>query len=295
MKALIFGSNGQDGYYLSSLLKSENIETISTSRSSGDILGDISNFNFVKSIINQHKPDYIFHFAANSSTNHNAIFDNNNSISVGTLNILESVKLHSPNSRVFLSGSAMQFANIGEPIDENTQFFGSSPYAVSRIHSTYLARYYRVHFGLQIFVGYLFNHDSPHRKNSHINQKIVEAVIRISKGSSEKLYIGDISVRKEFNFAGDIVNAIWKFSNQNKYFELIIGSGVVYKIEDWLEYCFKKVDLNWQNHVIIQNHFTPEYHTLISNPALLKSLGWKAEVDIYQLADMMISGAKNNL
>lgn len=295
MKALIFGANGQDGFYLLSLLKGENIETISTSRSSGDVLGDISNFQFVKSIIDRYKPDYIFHFAANSSTNHNTIFDNNASISVGTLNILESVKLYSPNSRVFLSGSAMQFANIGEPIDENTQFFGSSLYAVSRIHSTYLARYYRTCFGLQIFVGYLFNHDSPRRKSSHINQKIVEAALRISKGSSEKLYIGDISVSKEFNFAGDIVNAIWKLTNQNKYFELVIGSGIVYKIEDWLEYCFKKVDLNWRDHVVIQNDFTPEYRILISNPSLLKSLGWKAEVDMCQLADMMISGANNYL
>lgn len=91
-KAIIFGANGQDGFYLKQLLWKEKIQVICVSRSVGDYLGDVVNFNFVEKIITQFLPDYIFHFAANSTSNHDFIFENHDSISTGTLNILEVVK-----------------------------------------------------------------------------------------------------------------------------------------------------------------------------------------------------------
>jgi GDPmannose 4,6-dehydratase len=103
-KALIFGANGQDGFYLSELLLLNNIEVISISRTAGLILGDIADFEFVKNIIRENQPNYVFHFAANSTTKHSAIFENHASISSGTLNILEAVKNYSPWAKVFISG-----------------------------------------------------------------------------------------------------------------------------------------------------------------------------------------------
>ncbi len=289
MKVLIFGVSGQDGHYLSGFLQKKKIEVIGVSRShGGGGKGDVADHDFVEMIIKLHRPNYIFHFAANSTTNHSALFENHETISTGTLNILESVQLHCPATKVFLSGSAMQFKNEGLPIDENTPFEGSSPYSVARIQSVYAARYYRSVFNLQVYVGYFFNHDSPLRSERHVNQKIVNAVNRIAQGSVEKLELGNIDVRKEFNFAGDIVEAVWKLVNQNNIFEVVIGSGKAYSIQEWVEYCFNKIDRNWEDYVVINNGFLAEYEVLVSDPQLLKSIGWEPKVSFYGLADMMM-------
>jgi len=288
LKSIIFGVNGQDGVYLSQLLKKNNIKVIGISRKNTQITGDVSDYSFVNKVINSYKPDYIFHLAANSTTQHNALFDNHRAISDGTINILESVRLHCPQARIFLSGSAMQFKNEGTPIDERTSFEANSPYSVARIHSIYAGRYYRSNFDLNVYTGFFFNHDSPLRSERHVNQKIIQVAKRISSGSKEKLKLGDLDVKKEFNFAGDIVEAIWILVNQEKVNEAVIGSGKAYSIRDWVEYCFKKLNLDYRNHLILKNNFISEYSILISKPSTIFSLGWKPKMNFFQLADLMI-------
>ena len=287
MKALIFGSSGQDGFYLDKLLKLNNFETILVSRSGNSIKGDVSNSVFVYNLVKKHKPNYIFHLAAESSTSHDALNDNFMAICQGSNNILEAVRLESPKTKIFISGSAMQFVNNSKPITEETPFDASSPYSAARIYSVYIARYYRKFFNLQIYIGYLFNHDSPFRTEKHVNQKIIRAVQRIASGSNEKIIIGNIDVKKEFNFAGDIVDAIWKFINQDLIFEILIGSGISYSIKDWLCECFKIINKNWEEYVIINNNYIPEYSILVSDPKLLLSIGWKPRVDFKKLALLM--------
>lgn len=288
MKALIFGVNGQDGFYLTELLRKNKIETIGISRSKGDLKGSVADQKFVEGVIKNVQPDYVFHFAANSTTRHEAVFDNHEAIATGTINISESVYRHSPKSRVFLSGSAMQFENKGLPIDENTPFAASSPYSASRIYSIYAGRYYREKLGLKIYVGYFFNHDSPLRGESHVNQKIASAAKCIAAGSNEKLQIGDLKVRKEFNFAGDFMNAVWILLNQDKIFEAVIGCGEAHSIEEWVKVCFEYFNLNWRDYVETEKDFKSEYQTLVSNPALIKSLGWQPKYDIGILAKIML-------
>lgn len=133
--AIIFGSNGQDGHYLRLLLQQHTIQCISISRKGDAVNGDVGERIFVEEQIKRHTPAFIFHLAARSSTHHSALFENHHTICTGTLNILEAVKEHSPKSRVFISGSAMQFKNTGLPIDEQTPFDPSSPYSVARIQS----------------------------------------------------------------------------------------------------------------------------------------------------------------
>lgn len=286
MKAVIFGANGQDGFYLAELLRRENVETIKISRFGGDLIGNVADWEFVEKLIRNEKPDYIFHFAANSTTRHEAVFENHEAISTGTINILEAVYRHSPQTRVFLSGSAVQFENDGTPIDENTPFAPLSPYAVSRIQSVYAARYY-LSLQLKVYAGYFFNHDSPRRSERHINQKIAAAA---KKG--ERIEIGDVTVKKEFNFAGDVIEAVWRLINQDKIFEAVIGSGTAHSIEEWLELCFGAVNKNWRDCVTIKENFKAEYQILVSNPALINSLGWHPKVDINGLAKMMMEEYK---
>jgi len=289
--ALIFGGNGQDGYYLNKLLQSNRIEVVSISRNSGLTLGNVADSEFVENIIKFLKPSFIFHFAANSTTKHIALLENHASISLGTLNILEAVRKYSPYSKVFIAGSAMQFKNDGQPISENTPFESSSAYSAERIYSVYLARYYREKFNIKTYIGYLFNHDSPFRSENHINQKIVMSAINIAKGTQDKLIIGNINVKKEFNYAGDVVTAIWKFVSQNNISEMIIGSGVAYEIRIWLEYCFNKMGLKWEEHTIQDKAFETDYNILVSDPKLLMSIGWMPIVNIFELAEIMLTSA----
>jgi len=293
MKALIFGIDGQDGYYLTRLLQSMRFDVSGVSSLDTKwTKGSVADYPFVKEIIKTQQPGYIFHFAANSTTKHEALFENHDAISTGTINILESVRLHCPSTKVFLSGSAMQFKNDGMPINEQTPFEASSPYSVARIHSVYAGRYYRRAFGMKVYVGYFFNHDSPLRSDQHVDQKIIAAVKRIEKGSAEKLELGNIDIKKEFNYAGDVVKAVWQLVDQDKLFEAVIGSGKTYSIKDWLEYCFRQIGKNWKDHVATKPGYVPEYRILVSDPRLIKSIGWKPVIDFYQLADKMLKGER---
>ena len=292
MKAIIFGINGQDGYYLSKLLAGGNITVIGVSRSVGTwIRGDVAMHSFVEELVKKEQPDYIFHLAANSTTRHDALFENHETISTGTLNILESVYRHSKHSRVFLSGSGLQFVNRGKPISEKDEFYAGSPYCISRIQSTYAARYYRS-LGLSVYVGYFFNHDSPLRSARHINQKIVMAARRIAAGSNEQIEIGDMSVKKEFSFAGDIARAILVLIQSNEIFEATLGNGKGYSIRDWLNTVFGYFNMGWESHIVPVPGFKSEYDILVSDPSTIFSMGWKPEVDIHKLAKLMITELK---
>jgi GDPmannose 4,6-dehydratase len=288
LKALIFGSNGQDGYYMNKLCSLKGIETIGVSRTGKWLNGDISHFELVEGLIKEHLPDYIFHFAANSSTRHDTLFENHKTISTGTLNILESVKRHSPESKVFITGSGVQFENRGNPISETDNFEAKSPYSVARIQSVYAARYFRL-LGLRVYVGYLFHHESPLRKPNHVSQKIALAVKRIVGGSDEVLELGDISVEKEWTFAGDVAKGIITLIEQDKVFEACIGSGIAYSIEDWLEQCFGIIGKDWHDHVCLREGFIPEYKRLVSNPKTINALGWFPSVEFPDLAKKMIT------
>ena len=171
MNALIFGANGQDGYYLNELCILKGLKPIGISRSGNWINGDISCYELVEELVKKYRPAYIFHVAANSTTRHDALFENHATISTGTLNILEAVKRHCPKTKVFITGSGVQFKNTGKPISEKDEFEGSSPYSVARIQSVYAARYYRS-LGIRAYVGYLFHHESPLRKSNHVSKMI---------------------------------------------------------------------------------------------------------------------------
>ena len=293
MVALIFGVAGQDGFYLERLLEEKGIIVHGVSRSKGTWLqGDVGDQSFLEGLIKDLQPDYIFHLAANSTTRHAAALENHKSIESGTLFILEACYQYSRQTKIFLSGSAVQFANDGKPINEQTAFAPLSAYAVSRISSTYMGRYYRS-LGLQVYIGFFFNHDSPLRTNRHVNQAVISTVKRIASGSNEKLKIGDLDTMKEFNFAGDITQAVWVLVNQNNYYEAVLGSGKAYSIKDWINICFDLAGLNWKNYTVERPGFKAEYAQLVSDPSRIFSLGWKPVVGIEQLAKMMFNDTTN--
>ena len=287
MNALIFGANGQDGYYLNELCQAQGINSMGIARSGDFIRGDVSDYELVQQLIKEYNPEYIFHLAAKSTTRHDAMFENHGTICTGTLNILESVYRHCPRSKVFITGSGLQFYNDGTPISEDSPFEANSAYAIARIQSVYAARYYRT-LGIRTYVGYLFHHESSLRKPHHVSQKVVQAAKRIVHGSEEKLCMGDISVEKEWTFAGDVARGIMILMQQDNVFETVIGSGKTYTIQDWIEICFSMLGLDWRIYVDQTENFQPEYKRLVSNPSLIQSLDWQPRISLQELAAKMI-------
>ncbi len=171
MKTIVFGANGQDGHYLVELLRRQDVEILGVSRAGPWHHADVGDFSAVETLIRENEPDYIFHLAAQSTTSHEALFENHRTISTGTINVLEAAHRHCPEARVFITGSGVQFCNVGAALDENTPFEASSPYAIARIQSVFAARYYRS-LGLRTYVGYLFHHESPRRPPKHLSRMI---------------------------------------------------------------------------------------------------------------------------
>jgi GDPmannose 4,6-dehydratase len=290
-KALVFGINGQDGFYLRRLLQQNKIEVTGVSRSEGDWLkGDVADRAFVESLIKSGQPDYIFHLAARSAVHHELLFEHQSTIVNGSLHILESVLHLSPASRVFITGSGLQFVNDGNPVSEKNEFLAGDAYSLARIQTVYAARYYRAK-GVKTYVGYLFHHDSPLRSPSHLSRKIVDAVKDIASGKHISLPIGDVTVEKEFGFAGDIAKGMFHLVQQNEISEACIGTGKAYSIERWLEICFTSIGKNWREYVQLNNNYKSGFKRLVSNPSLLKSAGWKTEVNIEELAELMLKSS----
>jgi GDPmannose 4,6-dehydratase len=288
--AVIFGASGQDGHYLRELLDAQGVDCFCFSRSaSGEERGDIADFAFVEAQIRRLKPDFAFHLAAVSRTAHEALFDNVAAIEQGTWNLLESVSRHRKSCRVFIAGSALQFENKGEPISEKAPFDAGSAYAASRIASVYCARYFR-RLGLKIYIGYLFHHESPLRKPGHVAMKVALAARQAASTGSGTISIGDVSVRKEWTFAGDVVRAMWVLVNQDEVFEACIGSGVDHSIREWIEACFSGKGRDWRGHVLCESNFQSEYQRLVSDPSIMKNLGWAPTVGLADLAAMMVRG-----
>jgi GDPmannose 4,6-dehydratase len=290
-KAIIFGANGQDGYYLIQLLKNKGVDAIGVSRSGNFLKTDIGSLEEVSALIQKEQPDFVFHLAANSTTRHDAMFENHRTISTGTFNVLEAVRLHAPNAKVFISGSGLQFQNQDLPIKESDPFEAKDAYSVSRIQSVYAARYFRT-LGVKAYVGYFFNHDSPRRSERHMAQKIAAYASRLSKGETQdKLTIGDLSVVKEWTFAGDVVKGIWLLVNQDDIFEANISSGEGHSILEWTALCFSLVGADYRDHVIEATGFKAEYKQLVSDNSLIRSLGFQSEISFPQLAQIMIHGS----
>lgn len=288
-KAIIFGASGQDGIYMADLCKSKGIEPIGVARREGfGICGSVGNYEFVKDLIQTHKPAYIFHFAANSTTRHEALFENHETISTGTLNILENVRLYSPASKVLITGSGVQFRNEGIPISEDTPFEAGNAYAVSRIQSVYAARYFRS-LGVQAYVAYLFHHESPYRHNTHVSKMISNRIKEIRSNGNSKIVIGDLSVEKEWGYSGDIVKGIFTLVSQEAEFEAIIGTGISYSINDYLAECLSLSGMDPSLYVETQPKFQAEYKKLISSPQKINALGWTHETSLEQLAKIMLS------
>ena len=288
-RAIIFGASGQDGFYLRNLLERNGWEAAPFDQKGKAIRVDVADAKTVDSLIRCYRPSRIFHLAAHSTTSHDAGEVNFRTIGMGAWNVLSSAWRHVPQARVFIAGSGVQFLNRDRPIREEDPFDPSSPYAVARIAAVYAARYFRK-LGLLAYVGYLFHHESPRRKPKQISRQIAA----VAAGSSHGLVlIGNLNVRKEWAFAGDIVEGIWRLVSQSRVMEACIGTGKAFSIADWAEACFSDSGSDWREKIRPRKEkFVPEYSLLVSCPRKMFALGWRPKTTFPELAALMVRSEK---
>ena len=290
--AVITGCDGQDAWYLKKLLDYCGVQYTLIGRRPPHNSVSLANLEQVEQKIATTLPTYVFHLAAASSTRHNLLQENQESIVAGTLNILESCRRVSPQTRVLLCGSGLQFERLTQPISEDSPFAATSAYACARIQSVYLGRYFRQTFGIPTFVAYLFGHESPRRPDYFSSKKLTEAARNCSRDDNYRCQMGDLSVIREFAYAGDIVCGFWKLINQeinpDTVWEANICSGRGLSLSEWAKIAFQLLNLDYQQFVEEQSNYTAEYQQLVGKPEKILQVGWQPTTSAEQLCRLML-------
>ena len=313
--ALIFGISGQDGSYLSKSLLTKGYRVVGSSRDAQmsrfsnltrlkirDQVevesASLNDFRSVLQVLKKVRPDEVYNLAGQSSVglSFDQPVESFESISIGTLNLLEAIRFLEAPIKIYNAGSSECFGNTdGHPADELTPFRPRSPYAVAKAAAFWQMANYREAYGLFACSGLLFNHESPLRPQRFVTRKIVTAACRIEAGMNEKLELGNISVERDWGWAPEYVEAMWLMLQQEEPDDYVIATGETNRLEDFVDGVFTSLGLNWREHVrTSQNLFRPtDILTVRANPAKAsQKLGWKARYKMRDVARMMVEGEK---
>ena len=287
--AMILGGGGQDGYFLNELLSSQGYKVILFTHKGGEAGPplDVSEFDKVEENIRKYRPDLVFHLAARSSTRHEFVLENHRAIVDGTLSILEAIDRHVPEAKVFIASSGLVFRNRGNPINEDCELVTDTAYALARVEALHIARYYRQR-GRRVYVGFLFNHESPMRPPHSVVRKIARGVLAIQRGEHQSLSIGNATVVREWMWAGDAASAMLLMLGQDKIVEACIGDGIGRSLRQYAATCCRIAGIELDGYLEETPGYEAEYASLVSDPSRMKSIGWEPQFDMVHLAERML-------
>lgn len=309
-RALICGISGQDGSYLARLLLEKGYEVHGTARdaqmasfSNLRLLGiadritfhsmALNDFRSVLQVLVKVKPDEIYNLAGQSSVglSFDQPVETLESISVGTLNLLEAIRFTGQQIKFYNAGSSECFGNTdGQPADESTPFRPRSPYAVAKATAFWEVANYREAYNLFACTGILFNHESPLRPERFVTQKIVKAAKRIAAGSIEKLHLGNISISRDWGWAPEYVEAMWLMIQQKQAEDFVIATGETNSLQDFVAAVFSSVGLDWHAHVISDPTLLRPSEIMVNCGNAAKAsllLGWQARCRMREVANLM--------
>lgn len=305
--ALITGICGQDGHYLSKLLRSKGYQVYGTISSRAPGVGeagenlfywDLSDATNLQQIFKETQPDEVYNLAAQSHVRlsfelpiHTA-----NVTGVGTLRVLEAIRQFQEMSgkqvRFYQASSSEMFGKVKEtPQNEDTPFHPRSPYACAKVFGFWQTVNYRESYDMFACNGILFNHESPHRGEAFVTRKITRAAARIKVGLQDKLKLGNTESRRDWGFAGDYVEAMYQMMQHDQADDFVIATGQTHSVQEFLEIAFGHLDLNIDEVVETdQNLFRPaEVDTLTGNASKARDkLGWMPTVSFEELVQMMV-------
>ena len=314
--ALITGITGQDGSYLAELLLEKGYEvhgiirrasTFNTGRLDAIYqdphvednrlklhYGDLSDASGMARLISKIEPAEVYNLAAQSHVR--VSFDvpeyTTDITATGTVRLLEAIREVGIKPRFYQASSSEMFGKVQEvPQTETTPFYPRSPYGCAKVYSFWVTVNYRESYGMHASNGILFNHESPRRGETFVTRKITRAVARIAAGLQDKLYLGNLDAKRDWGYAKEYVDAMWRMLQQEEPDDYVVATGETRTIREFLKIAFERVDLNWEDYVEIDpRYYRPaEVELLVGDPTKAKEkLGWQAQVKFAELAKLMV-------
>ncbi|MEE8060574.1 MAG: GDP-mannose 4,6-dehydratase [Gemmatimonadales bacterium] len=307
--ALITGITGQDGSYLAELLLEKGYQVFGVVRRTSyqgyeriehlldkvELLpADLLDQHSLTGVIHDTKPDEVYNLGAQSyvPTSWTQPVLTGEFTALGVTRILEAVRLAHPEARFYQASSSEMFGKVSEtPQRESTPFHPRSPYGVAKVYGHWITVNYRESYGMYAVSGILFNHESPRRGIEFVTRKITDGAARIKLGLAKDLRLGNIDARRDWGWAGDYVDAMWRMLQQPEPEDYVIGTGLTHSVRDLIEIAFAHVGLDWQAYVKQDPKFIrpAEVDVLLADPSKAKAkLGWEPQVGFEEMILRMV-------
>jgi GDPmannose 4,6-dehydratase len=307
--ALITGITGQDGSYLAELLLEKGYRVVGIVRRSSTtpyerishlvdrielVSADLLDQSSLMDAMNEVQPTEIYNLAAQSfvATSWTQPVLTGEFTAIGVTRMLEAMRRTVPKARFYQASSSEMFGKVQEtPQKESTPLYPRSPYGVAKVYGHWITVNYRESFGLYAVSGILFNHESPRRGLEFVTRKVTDGVARIKLGLADELRLGNLDARRDWGFAGDYVDAMWRMLQSDTPDDYVIGTGETWSVRQLVETAFGYVDLDWQRYVKMDPRFNrpAEVDLLVADPSkALRQLDWAPTVRFHQLVKMMV-------
>jgi len=307
--ALITGITGQDGSYLAELLLSKGYRVVGVARRSSTVTyerinhlldditvvqGDLHDQGSLLGLIEEYEPTEIYNLAAQSfvPTSWNQPALTGDITAIGVTRILEAIRFVNPKIRFYQASSSEMFGKVLEvPQNEDTPFYPRSPYGVAKVYGHWITVNYRESFNMFATSGILFNHESPRRGLEFVTRKISDGVAKIKHGLVKELRLGNLEAQRDWGFAGDYVEAMWRMLQQDEPDSYVIGMGETHSVREFCEIAFGHVGLDYKEFVVQDERFyrPAEVDLLISDPTKARTvLGWEPAVTFKELVTRMV-------
>ncbi|OGO10977.1 MAG: GDP-mannose 4,6-dehydratase [Chloroflexi bacterium RBG_19FT_COMBO_50_10] len=307
--AIITGITGQDGSYLAELMLSKGYRVIGMMRRSSVVTferiqhiqdqieiiqGDLHDQSSLMDLMEQYKPDEVYNLAAQSfvPTSWNQPVLTGEVTALGVTRMLEAIRLLSPKTRYYQASSSEMFGKVHEtPQKETTPFYPRSPYGVAKVYGHWITVNYRESYNLFAVSGILFNHESPRRGTEFVTRKITYGAVRIKLGLAKDLRLGNLESRRDWGFAGDYVDAMFRLIHNDHPEDFVVGTGETHSVREFCEKAFSYLDMDYKEYVIQDPRFyrPAEVDSLIADSTRVRQkLGWAPKVDFNGLVQMMV-------
>ena len=311
--ALITGITGQDGSYLAELLLGKGYQVHGLVRRSSEIArpridhlhhgdgsdridlhyGDLDDPLSLTRMIDAVQPDEVYHLAAQSHVQVSfEIPDYTGSVTgLGTMRLLEAIRISGVPARFYQASSSEMFGSAPPPQTEETPFHPRSPYALAKVYAYWATVNYREAYGMFASNGILFNHESPRRGENFVTRKITRGVAEIVAGRLEKLHLGNLDAKRDWGFAGDYVEGMWRMLQHDQPDDFALATGEAHSVREFCEHAFGRVGLDYQDHVVVDERFfrPAEVDYLLGDYTKAEQhLGWKPTCTFEELVAMMV-------
>ena len=308
-KALITGITGQDGSYLAELLLSKGYHVVGVVRRTSHhsyeriehlldrievVAADLLDQHSLTVVLQENRPDEVYNLAAQSyvPTSWTQPVLTGEFTALGVTRILEAIRLVHPSAKFYQASSSEMFGRVTEtPQRETTSFYPRSPYGVAKVYGHWITVNYRESYNLYAVSGILFNHESPRRGIEFVTRKVTDGVARIKLGLATEIRLGNMDARRDWGFAGDYVEAMWRMLQQPSPQDYVIGTGQTHSVRELVEAAFGRVGLDWQKYVRTDAKYVrpAEVDLLQADPSKARrELGWSPKVSFRELVAMMV-------